>query len=85
MCEYQKHMVEPTLYGVDSDGIWLRTPSLECRARWPLLISWQVRGDWLILSTSGMPFVLFPITAMEQSGVLGPIMELAQKHGKEFK
>ena len=81
----QTYLNKPTTFGVSEEGLWVRGESLDASAGWPLLVTWQIRGDWLILSATGIPQVLLPVSAMKSAGHFERIMKLASTYGTEFK
>jgi hypothetical protein len=80
-----KYLHQQLKFGVSAEHIWVEGDTINTKASWTLLITWQIREDWLILSASGMPQVYLPISEMTRSGVYNKILELATKNGKEFK
>jgi hypothetical protein len=80
-----KYLHEPMKYGVSDEGLRVQGRTIDAKASWSLLVTWQIRNDWLILSPSGMPQVYLPLPEMKKSGVYDQIMQLAKKNGKEFK
>lgn len=80
-----KHLHQPLIYGVSDAGLWVRGESLDASAAWSLLVTWQIRSDWLILVVSGIPEVYLPVSGMKKSGNFERIMELASANGTEFK
>ena len=80
-----KHLHQPLTYGVSDERLWVRGESLDASAAWSLLVTWQIRSDWLILAVSGIPEVFLPVSGMKKSGNLERVMELASANGTEFK
>ena len=80
-----KYLHDPMRYGVSGEHLWVQGRTIDAKASWSLLATWQIRNDWLILSPSGMPKVYLPVAEMKNSGVYDQIMQLAKKNGKEFK
>lgn len=80
-----KYLHHPLKYGVSGEYLWVQGGTIDAKASWPLLVTWQVRNDWLILSPSGIPQLYLPIREMKSSGVYDKVLELAKKNGKEFK
>ena len=80
-----KYLHYPLKYGVSGEYLWVQGKNIDAKASWPLLVTWQVRNDWLILSPSGIPQVYLPIPEMKRSGVYDKVLELAKENGKEFK
>jgi hypothetical protein len=72
-------------YGVSSEYLWVQGRTIDAKTSWSLLVTWQVRNDWLVLSPAGIPQIYLPITEIKKAGVYDHIMELAKKNGKEFK
>jgi hypothetical protein len=72
-------------YGVSDEGLWVQGRTIDAKASWSLLVTWQIRNDWFMLSPSGMPQVYLPVAEMKKSGVYDHIMQLSKKNGKEFK
>lgn len=80
-----KFLHQPLTYGVNHERLWVRGATLDASATWPLLVTWQITRGWLVLTTSGIPQLYFPVSKLEEAGVFEEIMELAEKHGTEFK
>jgi len=80
-----KYLHHPLKYGVSDDHLWVQGKTIDAKASWSLLVTWQVRNDWLILSRTGIPQIYLPITEIKKAGVYNQIMELAKKNGREFK
>ena len=80
-----KYLRQPLIYGVSDERLWVRGESLDASAAWSLLVTWQIRSDWLILAVSGIPEVYLPVAGMRKSGSFERIMELASTNGTEFK
>jgi len=80
-----KYLHETLRYGVNDTSLWIKGVKIDAKCDWINLVTWQINGDWLILTPSGIPQVLFPINEMKKNDVFERILELAQKFGKEFK
>ncbi len=80
-----KYLHHSLKYGVSDEHLWVQGRIIDTKASWSLLVTWQVRNDWLILSLSGTPQVYLPIPEMKSSGAYDKVLELAKKNGKEFK
>jgi hypothetical protein len=80
-----KYLHHPLKYGVSEEYLWVQGRTIDAKASWLLLVTWQIRNDWLILSPSGIPQIYLPITEMKKSEVYDRIVELAKKNGKQFK
>ncbi len=80
-----KYLHHPLKYGVSDEHLWVQGRTIDAKASWPLLVTWQIRNDWLILSPSGIPQLYLPIPEMKKSGVYEKVLELAKRNGKEFK
>lgn len=80
-----KYLHHPLKYGVSEEYLWVQGRTIDAKASWSLLATWQVRNDWLVLSPSGIPQVYLPISKMKKAGVYDQIMELAKRNGKEFR
>jgi hypothetical protein len=80
-----RYMHQPLKYGVSVEHLWVQGETIDTKASWSLLATWQITRDWLILTPSGIPPVYLPISEMKKAGVFDQIMELAKKNGKEFK
>ena len=80
-----KYLHHPLKYGVSSEYLWVQGRTIDAKTSWSLLVTWQVRNDWLVLSPAGIPQIYLPITEIKKAGVYDHIMELAKKNGKEFK
>jgi len=81
----QRYLHQPLKYGVSVENLWVQGETINTRASWSLLVTWQITRDWLILTLSGIPQVYLPISEMKKAGVYDQIVELAKKNGKEFK
>ena len=71
----------PLTYGLNDREFWVRGSHYEARAQWPHLHIWQRKDDWLVLSAYGMPWLFFPLQALEAAGVLERVMPLVDVHG----
>ena len=80
-----KYLQHSLTYGVSDERLWVRGESLDASAAWSLLVTWQIRADWIILAVSGIPQVFLPVSGVKKSGNLERIMALASAHGMEFK
>jgi hypothetical protein len=80
-----KYLHHPLKYSVSDEHLVVQGRTIDAKASWPLLVTWQVRNNWLILTPSGIPQVYLPISEMKKVGVYDQIMELTKKNGKEFK
>jgi hypothetical protein len=80
-----KYLHHPMKYSVSDEHLQVQGRTIDAKASWSLLATWQVRNDLLILSLSGLPQVYLPVAEMKKSGVYDHIMQLAKKNGKEFK
>jgi hypothetical protein len=80
-----KYLHHPLKYGVSGEYLWVQGKTIDAKASWSLLVTWQIRNDWLILSASGIPQVYLPVPEMKRSGVYDEVLELAKKNGREFK
>ena len=80
-----KYLHQKLLYGLTTDGLMLKGETIEVKMGWPLLVTWQISGDWLILSPSGGPQMFFPVSKMQSEGVFDEVMALVKKYGKEFR
>ncbi len=79
-----KYLHQPLKYSVSVEYLWVQGETINAKASWSLLVTWQIIRDWLILSASGIPQVYLPIPDMKRSGVYNKVFELAKKNGKEF-
>jgi hypothetical protein len=80
-----KYLHQPLTYHVSVEHLWVQGETINAKASWSLLVTWQIIRDWLILSASGIPQVYLPIPDMKRSGVYDKVLDLAKKNGKEFK
>jgi len=76
---------ETLKYGVNKKSLWVIGETIDAKSDWENLVTWQIRGDWLILSPSGIPHIILPIEGMKDSGVYENILATSKKNGKEFK
>lgn len=81
----QRYLHQPLRYGVSVEHLWVQGETIDAKASWSLVVTWQIKRDWLILTPSGIPPVHLPVSEMKKSGVYDQIMQLAKKNGREFK
>ena len=78
-------MHQKLTYSLDKNGMCVQGKTIDTKLSWFHLVTWQVRGDWLILKPSGGPQMFFPVSKMKSEGIFDDIMGLVKQHGKEFK
>ena len=84
--EYRRsrYLQQPLTYGVSPQRLWVRGGTFAAEAGWDHLAVWQVKDKWLILSVSGLPRILLPLSDLHAAGVYDRVRELARKHAVEF-
>jgi hypothetical protein len=84
---YKGHIYlhESLRYGVNDSSLWVKGKKIDAKCDWKNLVTWQINGDWLILTPSGIPQIILPIDEMKKNKAYENIFELAKKFGKKFR
>ncbi len=75
---------DPITFIVSNEGISVKGKYIQASVHWKLFSTWQILGEWLVLTSEGIPQAYFKVEELKQSNVFDSIMALATKHGKEF-
>jgi hypothetical protein len=85
MFESHKHLHQPLTFGLSKSRLWMHGETIDTSTSWSLLSSWQLTRGWLVLTPHGSSQLFFPVAELEDAGVFYQVLELADKHGNEFK
>ena len=85
MFQNHKHLHQPLTFGLSNTRMWMHGETINTSASWSLLSSWQITRGWLVLTPHGSSQLFFRVSQLEDAGVFEQVVELAKKHGNEFK
>ena len=71
-------------YLINGKGMGISGKHIDTFYAWHLLYTWQIRGDWLILTPSGIPQLYLPISILKENGIYNKVMEKVKKYGIQY-
>ncbi|HEU4510728.1 MAG TPA: hypothetical protein VFR78_21030 [Pyrinomonadaceae bacterium] len=79
-----KYHREPLTYGIDEQKMWVKGTMIDASVPWSMLVVWQEKEDWLILSPSGIPPLYLSLNRLKNEGVYGRVRAVAASHAPEY-
>ena len=71
-------------YTINEKGMKVNGKYIDTFCAWHLLYTWQIRGDWLILTTLGTPQLYLPISILKENGIYNIVMKKVKNYGIQF-
>ncbi|MBI9056049.1 MAG: hypothetical protein JEY96_19670 [Bacteroidales bacterium] len=81
----QNKLLEKELkYYFNEKGFGIEGENINAYISWNLLDTWQIRGNWLIIKSVGIPYMYFMKNELEDANLYEKIMGKVKSNGKQF-
>ena len=80
-----KYLKHELTYTIDTWGMYVSNKEIYTKCSWKFLVTWQIRGDWLILSPSGIPNLYFSRQTMKDNKIYDQALSIIKENGIEYK